>query len=65
MKLTKDEQLLALLYGDGTRAGLEKALSEMRKALQPDETELMKMTDQLLKKLRFMTERSFKKLLED
>lgn len=29
MKLTKDEQMLVLLYGDGTKAGLEKALTEI------------------------------------
>ena len=25
MKLTKDEEMLVLLYGDGTREGLQKA----------------------------------------
>lgn len=64
MRLTRDEQMLALLYGDGTKAGLEKALMDMRKTLQMDEAELMNMTDQLLKKLRGMTERSFRELME-
>ena len=40
MKLTKDEEMLVLLYGDGTREGLQKALMEMQKTLQADETEL-------------------------
>lgn len=31
MKLTKDEQMLVLLYGDGTKSGLEKALIDMGK----------------------------------
>ena len=64
MRLTRDEQMLALLYGDGTKAGLEKVLMNMRKTLQMDEAELMNMTDQLLKKLRGMTERSFRELME-
>ena len=65
MRLTRDEQMLALLYGDGTKAGLEKALMNMRKTLQMDEAELMNMTDQLLKKLRGMTEGSFRELMEE
>lgn len=65
MKLTRDEQMLALLYGDGTKAGLEKALMNMRKTLQMDEAELINMTDQLLKKLRGMTEGSFRELMEE
>ena len=62
MKLTKDEQMLVLLYGDGTKSGLEKALIDMRETLQPDEAELIKMTDRLLKKLRHMTELAFQNL---
>ena len=65
MKLTKDEQMLVLLYGDGTKAGLEKALTDMRETLQPDEAELMKMTDRLLKKLWHMTEPTFQKLVKE
>ena len=65
MKLTKDEQMLVLLYGDGTKAGLEKALADMRETLQPDEAELMKMTDRLLKKLRHMSEPAFQRLVEE
>jgi len=65
MKLTKDEQMLVLLYGDGTKAGLEKALTDMRETLQTDEAELMKMTDRLLKKLRHMTEPAFQKVMEE
>ena len=34
MKLTTDEQMLVLLYGDGTKAGLEQALVEMQGTLQ-------------------------------
>ena len=64
MKLTTDEQMLVLLYGDGTKAGLEQALVEMQGTLQPDEAELNRMTEQLLEKLRHMSDRYFKKLTE-
>ena len=64
MKLTKDEEMLVLLYGDGTKAGLQKALTEMQKTLQADETELREVTKQLLEKLRHMSDRQFKKLTE-
>ena len=64
MKLTKDEEMLILLYGDGTREGLQKALMEMQKTLQADETELREMTYQLLEKLWHMSDRQFKKLTE-
>ena len=64
MKLTKDEEMLVLLYGDGTREGLQKALMEMQKTLQADETELREMTEQLLEKLWHMSDRQFKKLTE-
>ena len=64
MKLTKDEEMLILLYGDGTKAGLEKSLIEMKETLQPDETELMRMTDLLLEKLRHMSEAVFRKVTE-
>ncbi|MBQ9031104.1 MAG: hypothetical protein IJ106_06580 [Parasporobacterium sp.] len=64
MKLTTDEQMLVLLYGDGTKAGLEQALMEMQGTLQPDEAELNRMTEQLLRKLRHMSEAGFRKLTE-
>ena len=37
---------------------------EMQKTLQADETELREMTEQLLEKLRHMSDRYFKKLTE-
>ena len=30
MRLTKDEEMLVLLYGDGTRNGLISALTELK-----------------------------------
>ena len=65
MKLTKDDEMLILLYGDGTREGLQKALVEMQNSLQADETELREMTEQLLEKLQHMSDRQFKKLTEE
>ena len=60
MRLTKDEKMLALLYGDGTREGLIRSLTEMKKSLQKDEKELRRMTDGLLRKLSHMTDSEFK-----
>ncbi len=37
MKFTKDERMMALFYGDGTRARLVRSLREMRSQLQEDE----------------------------
>ena len=37
---------------------------EMQKTLQADETELREMTEQLLEKLRHMSDRRFKKLTQ-
>lgn len=56
MRLTDDERMMILLYGDGTRAGLIVALEDMEKMLQPDERELLSMTEILLGKLRILTD---------
>lgn len=64
MKLTKDEEILALLYGDGTRSSLISALTDMRKALQKDEKELAGMTDGFLQKLAGMTDEEFKEAMD-
>lgn len=61
MKLTKDERMMALLYGDGTRTGLIKALKEMQSVLQEDEQELKALTDSFLSKLERMTDGEFGK----
>ena len=62
MTLTKDEHMLSLLYGDGTREGLVRALGEMKAALQPDEEALLAMTETLLGKLKSMTDVRFQEL---
>ena len=65
MTLTKDEHMLSLLYGDGTREGLVRALEEMKAALEPDEEELLSMTETLLGKLKSMTDARFQELTGD
>ncbi|MBR3164663.1 MAG: hypothetical protein IKF16_00610 [Lachnospiraceae bacterium] len=64
MRLTKDEEMLVLLYGDGTRNGLISALTEMKKSLQKDEKELRGMTNGLLQKLVHMTDSEFKEAMD-
>ena len=65
MILTKDEKMLVLLYGDGTGSGLKQALTAMKAELQPDETELCAMTENLLEKLRYMPEDAFRHLMNE
>ena len=64
MKLTKDEQMMALIYGDGTRTGLIRALKNMELSLQADEKELLVMTDGFLAKLERMSEEEFREAEE-
>ena len=64
MTLTKDEKMLCLLYGDGTKHGLEKALTAMKSELKPDEEPLLSMTETLLAKLRSLTEAQFQDLTD-
>ena len=60
MKLTKDERMLAVLYGDGTRIGQINALKKMRMVLQENEQELRQMTEGFLLKLENMTDDEFR-----
>ena len=60
MKLTKDERMLAVLYGDRTRIGLINALKKMRMVLQENEQELRQMTEGFLLKLENMTDDEFR-----
>ena len=62
--LVNSEEMLALLYGDGTRPGLVRALTDMRKALQEDEKELRGMTDGLLRKLGGMTDEEYEEAMD-
>ena len=57
-----DEINLLAIYNTETRAGLIDELIEMRKYLEPDETELMELTDSALAKLNQMTDAEFENL---
>lgn len=53
---TFDEINLMCIYNTGTRAGLVQALTDMRGHLEPDETELLALTDSALTKLTVLTD---------
>ena len=57
--LTFEETNLLCIYNPGSRLGAIEALSEMRGHLEPDETELLALTDSPLAKLRAMTDADF------
>ena len=59
---TFDEINLMCIYNTGTRAGLMQALTDMRKHLEPDETELRELTDSALGKLQAMSDAEFAEL---
>ena len=59
---THDEINLMAIYNTGTRTGLIDELTEMRKYLEPDETELPALTDSALAKLNQLTDAEFENL---
>ena len=59
---THDEINLMAIYNTGTRTGLIDELTAMRKYLEPDETELLELTDSALDKLNLMTDAEFENL---
>ena len=59
---THDEINLMAIYNTGTRNGLIDELTAMRKYLEPDETELLELTDSALDKLNLMTDAEFENL---
>ncbi len=59
-ELTFEERNLVCIYsGGGSRQGTIAALAEMRGYLEPDETELLALTDNALNKLRSMSDGDF------
>ena len=61
--LTFEEKNLVCIYsGSGTRRETISALEDMRRYLQPDETELLHLTDSALDKLRCMDDGQFSAL---
>ena len=59
---TFDEINLMCIYNTGTRAGLVQALTDMRGHLEPDETELLALTDSALTKLTVLTDEAYAEL---
>lgn len=59
---TFDEMNLMCIYNTGTREGLINALKEMRGYLEPDEAELLALTDSTLEKLSSMSDMEFEAL---
>ena len=60
--LTFEEINLLCIYNPGTRQGAIAALTEMRGYLEPDEAELLALTDSTIVKLRAMTDTEFSTL---
>ena len=56
---TNDEMNLMCIYNTGTKEGLMDALVAMRDYLEPDEKELLKLTDSVLGKLESITDEDF------
>ena len=56
---TNDEMNLMCIYNTGTKEGLMDALVAMREYLEPDEKELLELTDSVLGKLESMTDEDF------
>ena len=56
---TFEEMNLMCIYNTGTREGLMHALKEMRGYLEPDEAELLSLTDSTLEKLACMSDEAF------
>lgn len=56
---TFEEMNLMCIYNTGMREGLIGALTEMRGYLEPDETELLTLTDSTLEKLSHMSDEAF------
>ena len=62
VNFTFEEINLLCIYNPGTREGAVEALAEMRSYLEPDEAELLALTDSTLTKLRAMTDIEFAEL---
>ena len=59
-ELTFEEKNLICIYNEnGTRKGVIAAMREMRGYLEPDETELLDLTDSALRKLERMSDADY------
>jgi len=59
---TNDELNLMCIYNTGTRQGLMEELSSMKQYLEPDENELLALTDSALSKLEKLTDEEYAQL---
>ena len=59
---TNDEMNLMCIYNTGTKDGMIDALTAMRENLEPEEKELLDLTDSVLDKLEAMTDADFAEL---
>lgn len=62
MDFSNDELNLLCIYNTGSRKETLDELASMRKYLDPDEAELMALTDSVIEKLKKFTDEEFDKL---
>ena len=62
MNFNGEELTLMILYNSGSRLGLMQELRLMQCYLLPDETALRELSEQVIEKLKFMTDAEFTEL---
>ena len=62
MNFNHEEMMLLMLYNPGTRLGLVQELRLMQCYLMPDETALRELSEQVIEKLKLMTDAEFSAL---
>lgn len=62
MNFDGEELILMMLYNSGSRLGLMQELRLMQCYLMPDETALRKLSEQVIEKLKLMTDAEFAEL---
>ncbi len=64
-QFTGEETNLMCIYHTGTRADLITELSEMKKHLEQDETELLELTQSVVDKLSSMNDDAFESVMRE
>ena len=62
MMFTYEEINLMCIYDTSSRKGLIAELTKMRKYLEPDEVEILELTDSAIRKLRSISDEEFEEL---
>ena len=62
MNFNGEELMLMMLYNSGSRPGLMQELRLMQCYLMPDETALRELSEQVIEKLKLMTDAEFAEL---